>query len=100
MANYRITNLAKSDLESIWDYTVNQWSISQAEKYIDGLLTSFDAIADGKTRGKSIDYIREGYKKALYGRHIIFYRSGSDQIIEIIRVLHVSMDIHSKLTEE
>lgn len=99
MANYRITHLAQSDVQSIWDYTVEEWSLDQAEKYIDSLFACFAAIADGSTPGKAIDHIRQGYKKAIYGRHIVFFRTGEDQVIEIIRVLHSSMDIENRLTD-
>lgn len=97
MALYRISKLAQSDLEQIWLYTIDEWSLSQAEKYIDGLLACFDAIADGSLPGKSVDYIREGYKKALYGKYYVFYRLGSDDVTEIIRVLHGSMDVENRL---
>jgi toxin ParE1/3/4 len=100
MANYRITRLAQSDLQSIWDYTVEQWSLSQAEKYIDGLFDCFDAIADGTTQVKAVDHIRQGYKKAVYGRHVVFFKFGNDQVTEIIRVLHSSMDIETRLADE
>lgn len=97
MSNYRITKLAQHDLEKIWEYTINEWSLSQAEKYIDSLLSSFEAIGDGKTQGKAIDSIRKGYKKALHGKHYIFFRLSPDYVVEIIRVLHVSMDIERHL---
>jgi toxin ParE1/3/4 len=100
MANYKITRLAQSDIQSIWNYTVEQWSLGQAEKYVDGLFACFDAIADGITQGKTIDHIRQGYRKATYGRHIVFFRFGNDQLPEIIRVLHSSMDIENRLADE
>lgn len=97
MTKYRISKLAQQDLENIWDYTVDEWSIEQAEKYIGGLLSCFDRLAAGSTIGKPVEYIRQGYKKTLYGKHYIFYRIAADEIIEIIRVLHVSMDVESRL---
>jgi len=100
MAQYRITRQAQDDLQNIWDYTVKTWSINQAEIYIDGLLLCFDAIADGTIQGKSVNYLRFGYKKTNYRRHIVFFRVGHDMIHEIIRVLHVSMDIENRLTDE
>lgn len=100
MAKYRITRLAQNDLQSIWDYTVQEWSVSQAEKYIDGLLSCFDAIADGSMSTRAVDHIRQGYKKAAYGRHLVFFRIGTDQIIEVIRVLHANMDVENRLKDE
>ncbi len=100
MADYRIARLAQNDLQNIWEYTVKEWSVSQAEKYIDGLLVCFNAIANGKTKGKAANHIRQGYKTAYYGRHIVFFRIGADQVTEIIRVLHASMDIENRLLDE
>lgn len=100
MAHYRITRLAQSDIQNIWNYTAEQWSYDQAEKYIDGLFLCFDAIASGAMQGRSVDFIRQGYKKAAYGRHMVFFRIGTDQVTEIIRVLHSSMDIESRLADE
>ena len=97
MIKYRISKLAESDLEDIWDYTVDEWSIEQAEKYITGLLSCFDGLAEGHFVGKPIDHVRRGYLKLLYGKHYVFYRFSTDEIIEIIRVLHVCMDIENRL---
>jgi len=36
MAKYKISKLAELDLEDIWNYTVYEWSIEQAEKYLNG----------------------------------------------------------------
>ena len=97
MSNYKLTRLAEHDLVKIWDYTVHEWSVNQAEKYIDGLLSSFEGIAEGKIKGKAIDSIRKGYKKALHGKHYIFFRLSPGNMVEIIRVLHVSMDVERHL---
>ncbi len=97
MSVYRITEFAQTDLERIWEYTLHEWSLDQADKYIDGLLTCFDDIARGKTHGKESDAIRVGYRRANFGKHYVFYRIGQDKIVEIIRVLHVSMDVERHL---
>ncbi|MBO9640318.1 MAG: type II toxin-antitoxin system RelE/ParE family toxin [Siphonobacter aquaeclarae] len=89
---YRISNLAQQDLEDIWAYTEREWSLRQAERYVGGILAVFDSLSDGDVVSKSADHIRSGYRKVLYGKHYIFYRIGADQIMEIIRVLHVQMD--------
>lgn len=97
MSNYRLTKAAEKDLVEIWEYTFNEWSLNQAEKYVNGLLSTFDAIGEGKTKGKAIDLVREGYRKVLYGRHYIFFRISTDNVANIIRVLHVTMDIERHL---
>ncbi|UTA68430.1 type II toxin-antitoxin system RelE/ParE family toxin [Emticicia sp. 21SJ11W-3] len=97
MSEYRISQLAQQDLEDIWDYTIHEWSREQADKYIEGILASFNSIANGHAIGKPIDYVLPGYKKALYGKHYIFYRISSEGITEIIRISHVSIDVKNRL---
>lgn len=97
MAKYKISRLAELDLEDIWNYTVYEWSVEQAEKYLDGLFSCFDGLAEGHIVGKSIDYVRLGYRKTLFGKHYIFYKLSASETVEIIRVLHIRMDIESKL---
>jgi len=46
----------------------------------------------------SCDEIRPGYRKFPRGSHVIFYRSATDCMIEIVRVLHRSMDIETGMT--
>ncbi|HAS6074035.1 type II toxin-antitoxin system RelE/ParE family toxin, partial [Vibrio vulnificus] len=44
--------------------------------------------------GKACDEIRDGYRKFPQGSHVIFYRQIGSQNIEIIRILHKSMDVN------
>lgn len=97
MAEYNLTKLAQRDLRNIWAYTVREWSVEQAEKYVGGLLACFEGLANDYIVGKPAEHIRPGYRKTLYGKHYIFYRTGINDIIEIIRVLHVLMDIENQL---
>ncbi|CAG5068154.1 Toxin ParE1 [Dyadobacter sp. CECT 9623] len=97
MIKYKLTKLAENDLWRIWQYTLHEWSVNQAEKYVEGLISSFMAIGDGKIKGNSIDLIRKGYKKTIYGKHNIFFRILATGVVEITRILHVSMDIKKNL---
>ena len=40
MANYYLTNKAVDDLTQIWDYTFEEWSERQADKYYNELLNA------------------------------------------------------------
>ena len=53
MAKYILTNKAVLDLSSIWEYTVNTWSESQADKYYFMLIDTCQELADGKVKGKN-----------------------------------------------
>lgn len=99
MAKFIFTKKAVSDLNGIWNYTVEKWSEVQADRYYRELLDSCQEIADNPNSGKNYD----GILKSLYGlrvkRHIIFYRIlGSDQI-EITRILHGRMELKRKFED-
>jgi toxin ParE1/3/4 len=93
MGSYRLARRAEIDLQDIWDYTETTWSTEQAEKYLDGLFSCFQAIADGRAKVKSIDTIRVGYYKTLIAKHNIFFQKPANRVVEIVRILHVSMDV-------
>ena len=90
MASYRLSPLAESDLEQIWLYTLNEWSLDQANRYYDQIMDAIEELASGQKQGRKAD-IREGYLKYAVGRHFVFFRR-SDGMTDVIRVLHQSME--------
>lgn len=99
MAKFRLTNKAVYDLSAIWNYTYDTWSEKQADKYYEFLIGSCQEIADSPRSGKRFDLIAKNIYGFRAGRHIIFYRIISDLEIEVIRILHGSMDLKSRVTE-
>ena len=53
MAEYRLSNQAKADLNEIADYTIETFGIEQARRYRDGLETCFQTLADKPMVGRS-----------------------------------------------
>lgn len=93
MANYHLTKKALEDFENIWNYTFEEWSENQADKYYFLLLDSCQEIAENPHLGKKYDILTTilfGYKSY---QHILFYRILSDDEIEIVRILHGRMDL-------
>ena len=88
---YRLFPLAEADLEEIWLYTFNNWSLEQADKYHASIVAAFEGLAAGVKTGPRVD-IREGYLKYAVGSHFVYYRL-SDSGIDIVRVLHQKMDV-------
>lgn len=99
MASYTLTNKAVLDLSSIWDYTVDAWSESQADKYYFMLLDTCQDIADGKVSGKNFPEINTEILGLRVGQHILFYRKLSKVKIEIARILHAQMDLKNRIQE-
>ena len=91
MAEYRFTQNAEYDLEEIIDYTVQQWNEQQALRYLDGLETQGQRLADNPDIGAKRDSIAEGLLSFPYESHILYYFK-MPHGITILRVLHQSMD--------
>ena len=95
---YELSKQAEKDLTGIWQYTLETWSREQADKYIAGLLNAFSAIAEAPEKvGRSYEYVRAGYRKYPFERHIIFYKILPGGTPMIVRVLHERMDIDKHL---
>ena len=84
------------DLEEIFEYTLETWNISQAEKYQDELFESMQSLLINNNLG-TLYYHKEGnYRKLNANRHLIFYRI-TDQHCIVIRILHERMDLRKQL---
>jgi toxin ParE1/3/4 len=99
MAEYKLTNKAVDDLNGIWDYTADEWSEGQADKYYNMLLNTCQDIANNPNLGKNYDGITTDLFGLKVNRHIIFYRKTKSDPIEITRILHERMDLKNRLTE-
>jgi toxin ParE1/3/4 len=99
MGKYRLTNKAVEDLTGIWDYTFDNWSEKQADKYYDFLLENCQDIANNPDLGKNYDGITSNLFGLKASRHIIFYRKLINKPIEITRILHERMDLKNRITE-
>ncbi len=97
MGSYSLTNKAVEDLSVIWEYTNNTWSEGQADKYYFMLLNACQDLADGKVKGKYYPEIQHEISGFSVGQHIIFYRQMGEDSIEIIRLLHVRMDLKNRI---
>ena len=96
---YLISEKANQDIEDIWLYTYENWSPEQADRFYNLILDEIEFIADNFESGKSVDYIKNGYRTSVVKSHIIFYRKSESNIIEIVRVLHQKMDIENRFDE-
>ncbi|MCL4780848.1 MAG: type II toxin-antitoxin system RelE/ParE family toxin [Gammaproteobacteria bacterium] len=93
-----LTRKAVADLKAIAIYTEERWGRDQRNWYIKQLDDAFRLLAGTPLAGKDCTDLRSGYRKFPQGSHIIFYRSGADGIIEIVRILHKNMDVAATLT--
>ena len=93
MKPFALTHKAVADLRAIALYTGERWGRDRRTRYIRHLDQAFRLLAKNPRAGKPCDDILPGYRKFPRGSHVIFYRDGVDCVIEVVRVLHKSMDV-------
>ncbi len=89
---------AIGDLEEIWFYTLQTWSLEQADRYHGLIYMEIDFLAGNPGSGKDLNHVRKGYRSSKVKSHFIFYKYSSSEI-EIIRILHENMDIPDRLND-
>lgn len=91
MSPYRLTPAAQRDLSSIWDCTAERWDPRQAETSVREVQAAIERFAADPSRGRSVEEVRERYRRYPVGSHLLFYvPRGSG--VDIIRILHQRMD--------
>jgi toxin ParE1/3/4 len=98
MQGFVLAVKAKADLKQIARYTHTHWGGEQRHKYLAQLFACFERLAKNPDKGKDYSHVREGYFGQAVGSHLVFYRQTPTRI-EVVRVLHQSMDIERRLAE-
>ena len=88
---YQFTDKAERDLEGIIDYTVQEWGVSQANTYLDGLQTRAQLLAENPDLGMAREILSDGLLSFPYESHILYYKKHARGIV-IVRILHQQMD--------
>jgi len=96
---YRISEKAIEDLENIWIYTCHKWSVEQADRYYNLIISEIEFIVKNFMVGKSMDHIKSGYRASIVKSHLIFYKKSIDNQVEVIRILHQRMDVENRIKE-
>ena len=74
----------------IGTYTLHTWGEDQTIRYIDGLESCCQRLAENPRLGRACDHIRPGLRRMEHGRHVVFYRKEAGGIL-VSRILHQRM---------
>jgi toxin ParE1/3/4 len=96
----RLAEAAERDFRTIIAWTVEHFGSTQARRYRDVLVSALASLADGPTplNWKARDEIVSGLRSLHVGqrgrraRHVVFFRQGVDNVVEVLRILHDAMD--------
>ncbi|WP_028877637.1 type II toxin-antitoxin system RelE/ParE family toxin [Teredinibacter turnerae] len=81
---------ADSDLEEIFDYSVERFGFSRAVNYVRAIEAMFNELASNPGSGKSFDPHRPHYLLKRVESHFIYY-CVCENGIEVFRILHERM---------
>ncbi len=90
--SYHLSQQAKKDLEDIFEYTLEQFSLKQAISYVSSFETTFKKISTHPETGRLRVEIRDGLRSIIHESHVVFYRKEFEKI-KIVRILHGSRDL-------
>lgn len=97
----RLTSQAELDLINIVRWTVVNFGARQAELYAETLMQAMETLNGGPEilGAKVRDEIEQGIRtlhvnrQGRKGRHFVVFKVADGQIIEVLRLLHDSMDL-------
>lgn len=92
VASYKLSPLARKELEGIWRFSFERWSKDQADRYYMEYAVAFRDLANGDREGCVVAGLKAGYLSLSCGSHFIIY-ARRKQTVEIIRILHKRMNI-------
>lgn len=88
---YRLTPAAQDDLADIWLYTLQQWSIEQADRYADILEDTFDRLLFMPEMARERPEFDPPVRIHPSAEHLLVYRIQQDHLV-ILRVLGAGLD--------
>jgi toxin ParE1/3/4 len=96
MLELAIRPRAARDLKDIWAYTAQQWGAVQADQYLHDIDREIQGLLKFPEMGVPCDSVRTNYRALHVKSHLVFYLH-KGQRLEIVRVLHESMNVKSHL---
>ena len=93
---YRLTPAAQNDLEDIWIYTAQTWSMAQADRYTDIMEDTFDRLLFMPEMARERAEFDPPVRIHPIAEHLIIYQVERDQLV-ILRVLGAGQDWHAIL---
>jgi plasmid stabilization system protein ParE len=91
-----LTNLAKEDLIGIWLYGEMNWGAVSADQYLDSLDEFLETLINSPARFALRRDFKPPVKIATFKSHLVIFLE-SNRHIQVIRVLHQSMDVPQHL---
>ena len=99
MADYIISEKALDDLNTIWIYTAENWSVEQANRYYNLILDEIEFVTENFETMKDFGFARKNYRYSKVKSHLVFCKKHENTEIEVVRILHEKMDIKNRIND-
>lgn len=86
VSTYRLRPSAQADLDHIWDYTAREWSVDQAESYLQALGAKLDDLCDYPEVVRERTEVDPPIRLYAFQAHVIIYQIEGDHLA-ILRIL-------------
>lgn len=83
---YRLAPRAIADLDDIWRFTAETWSIAQADRYVDDLVRVFETIAVMPSLARERSEFNPPVRIHTHEKHLVVYTAQDDHVA-ILRLL-------------
>lgn len=93
--NYRLSTQAENEILDIFLYGIEQFGLSQARLYKDGLESCFQLIGNNPRMGRPAASVGEGIRRHEHGSHVIFYEIDGSGVL-ILTIVHARSIRHLK----
>jgi toxin ParE1/3/4 len=97
MSRVTLSREAEHDLQAISDYTVQEWGVAQARRYLNGIYQSITKLAKNPKLGHVHADIPAPYLVFAVGKHLIVYRVAGDHI-DVHYIPHSAMDLAARIS--
>ena len=98
---FLVQNAASHRIDEIYQYTLSQWGVAQAETYIIGLFDTFVKIETHEALSRPIpaEFGVDGFF-CRYEKHFVYWRHLSSGDIGIVTILHERMHQVGRLKDD
>jgi toxin ParE1/3/4 len=89
--SYRLSPLARQDLDDLWLYVAVDAGVKRADKLVDAIVERFAMLATHPKAGKVRPDLADDLRSFYVEKHFVYYREEADSV-RIVRVLQASRD--------
>ena len=99
MTEYILSEKALEDLNNIWIYKAENWSIEQADRYYNLILDEIEFATENFETTIDLCSVRKDYRYSKVKSHLVFCKKNENTEIEVVRIMHERMDLKNRIID-